>query len=85
MIFMCNVFFVNIALIIVNAITENILKMLFHSILRAIRKDINKWNRNTYNRSNKFSHFYFKTHYKRIYFIREKFDKKYNIAYDYDF
>ena len=56
-----------------------------HPIVRVIRKDINKWNRNTYNRSNKFSHFYFKTHYKRFNLIRENFDKKYNIAYDYDF
>ena len=54
-------------------------------IVRAIRKDINKWNRNKYNRSNKFSYFYFKTHYKRINIIRDNFDKKYNIVYDYEF
>ena len=66
---MCNVFFVNIALIIVNAITENILKMLFHSILRAIRKDINKWNRNKwydFQSEKKVLYFYFKTNCNRI-------------------
>ena len=47
-----------------------------HPLIRAIRKDINKWNKN---RTERFEYFYFRENYKRINLIREKFNKKYNI------